>query len=210
MLAWTAQARPPAHVTLPLLAAIAGQPLCAPCVCSGVNGFEPTTPSSSGIGEFDTDEKIALELSEPSDRRIFALAAAFEAGYSVDAVFELTKINPWFLCKACMPAATARRPPPALTADASCRCRARTDSGAWMSRALHAACASHASLSTLLRCAFLATRLRAAAPRARAAQASTCASNRFGLTRASAARQAGLVHGRTPGRESGCRGRHIL
>jgi carbamoyl-phosphate synthase large subunit len=65
----------------------------------GVNGFEPTTPSSSGIGEFDTDEKIALELSEPSDRRIFALAAAFEAGYSVDAVFELTKINPWFLCK---------------------------------------------------------------------------------------------------------------
>ena len=65
----------------------------------GCNGFEPCAPASSGIGEFDKDEDIRKELSEPSDRRIFALAAAFEAGYSVDQVFDLTKINPWFLCK---------------------------------------------------------------------------------------------------------------
>ena len=65
----------------------------------GVLGFEPSCLDSQGIGEFDDDAKLRQELSEPSDRRIFAVAAAFEAGYTVDDVFDLTKINPWFLCK---------------------------------------------------------------------------------------------------------------
>ena len=65
----------------------------------GTHGFEPSAPSSLGIGEFDSNEKIEAELTNATDRRIFALAAAFEAGYTVDHVFELTKINPWFLCK---------------------------------------------------------------------------------------------------------------
>ena len=65
----------------------------------GVNGFEPKGLTSSGVGEFDTDDKIVKELSNPTDRRIFALAAAFEAGYSIEQCFELSRINPWFLAR---------------------------------------------------------------------------------------------------------------
>ena len=65
----------------------------------GVNGFEPVGLTSSGIGEFDTDEKIVQELSNPTDRRMFAIAAAFEAGYSIEQCFELSRINPWFLSR---------------------------------------------------------------------------------------------------------------
>ena len=36
-------------------------------------------------------------LSRPTDKRIFHLANAFKAGYSVDKIFELTKIDRWFL-----------------------------------------------------------------------------------------------------------------
>ncbi len=36
-------------------------------------------------------------LSRPTDKRIFHLANAFKAGYSVDRIFELTKIDRWFL-----------------------------------------------------------------------------------------------------------------
>ena len=38
-------------------------------------------------------------LSSPTDRRVFALAAAFARGYSVDRIHELTKIDRWFLYK---------------------------------------------------------------------------------------------------------------
>ena len=38
-------------------------------------------------------------LSEPTDRRIFAIAQAFEDGYSVERIHELTKIDRWFLEK---------------------------------------------------------------------------------------------------------------
>ena len=36
-------------------------------------------------------------LSKPTDQRIFAIAYAFEQGYSVSRIEELTKIDPWFL-----------------------------------------------------------------------------------------------------------------
>ncbi|MBN1792251.1 carbamoyl-phosphate synthase (glutamine-hydrolyzing) large subunit [Candidatus Woesearchaeota archaeon] len=39
------------------------------------------------------------ELKNPSDRRIFAIAKAFEEGYSVDRIHELTRIDKWFLHK---------------------------------------------------------------------------------------------------------------
>ncbi|MGH0145773.1 UNVERIFIED_CONTAM: hypothetical protein FKN15_006899 [Acipenser sinensis] len=39
------------------------------------------------------------ELQTPTDKRIFVLAAALRAGYSVDRLYELTKINRWFLHK---------------------------------------------------------------------------------------------------------------
>ncbi len=37
------------------------------------------------------------ELSYPTDLRIFAIAQALEEGYSIERIFELTKIDPWFI-----------------------------------------------------------------------------------------------------------------
>jgi carbamoyl-phosphate synthase/aspartate carbamoyltransferase/dihydroorotase len=39
------------------------------------------------------------ELKEPTDKRMFVLAAAIKRGYSVDKLYELTKIDRWFLEK---------------------------------------------------------------------------------------------------------------
>lgn len=39
------------------------------------------------------------ELQIPTDKRIFVLAAALYAGYSIDRLYELTKIDRWFLYK---------------------------------------------------------------------------------------------------------------
>ena len=57
----------------------------------GANGFVCNKPFR---GE-DLDDL----LRHPTDVRIFAIAAAFEAGYSVDRIYELTKIDRWFLDK---------------------------------------------------------------------------------------------------------------
>ncbi len=46
--------------------------------------------------EFNNLEK---ELSEPTDKRIFVIAQALQCGYSIDKIFELTKITKWFLFK---------------------------------------------------------------------------------------------------------------
>ncbi len=37
------------------------------------------------------------ELANPTDLRIFAIAQALEEGYSVEQIFDLTKIDPWFI-----------------------------------------------------------------------------------------------------------------
>ena len=39
------------------------------------------------------------ELANPTDLRIFAIAQALEEGYSIDRIYELTKIDPWFIGK---------------------------------------------------------------------------------------------------------------
>uniref|UniRef100_A0A8D0ADL1 Multifunctional protein CAD n=1 Tax=Sander lucioperca TaxID=283035 RepID=A0A8D0ADL1_SANLU len=39
------------------------------------------------------------ELQTPTDKRIFVLASAFRGGYTVDQLYELTKIDRWFLHK---------------------------------------------------------------------------------------------------------------
>lgn len=44
-------------------------------------------------------EDIQKELSEPTDMRIFAIARAFSKGLSVEEIFQLTKIDRWFLEK---------------------------------------------------------------------------------------------------------------
>ena len=41
----------------------------------------------------DLDE----ELSNPTDLRIFAIAQALEKGYTIERLYELTKIDPWFI-----------------------------------------------------------------------------------------------------------------
>jgi len=42
-------------------------------------------------------DNLDEELSNPTDLRIFAIAQALEEGYTIDRLFELTKIDPWFI-----------------------------------------------------------------------------------------------------------------
>lgn len=44
-------------------------------------------------------EDVEKELAEPTDMRIFSIAEAMERGMSVDRIYELTKIDKWFLFK---------------------------------------------------------------------------------------------------------------
>ncbi|MEJ5264444.1 MAG: carbamoyl-phosphate synthase (glutamine-hydrolyzing) large subunit [Bacteroidales bacterium] len=55
----------------------------------GMHGF---------VGNRDIEiDDIEKELSNPTDMRIFVIEKAFEKGYTVDQIFELTKIDKWFL-----------------------------------------------------------------------------------------------------------------
>ena len=44
-------------------------------------------------------ENVDEALQEPTDKRIFVIAKAFTAGYTIDQIHELTKIDRWFLQK---------------------------------------------------------------------------------------------------------------
>ncbi len=44
-------------------------------------------------------EDIDKALREPTDKRVFVISKAFQAGYTVDQIHELTKIDKWFLQK---------------------------------------------------------------------------------------------------------------
>jgi carbamoyl-phosphate synthase large subunit len=57
----------------------------------GANGFVCNKPYEV--------EDLDDALSHPTDTRIFAIAAAFESGYSVDRIHALTRIDRWFLDK---------------------------------------------------------------------------------------------------------------
>ncbi|XP_077991291.1 multifunctional protein CAD-like isoform X2 [Glandiceps talaboti] len=52
----------------------------------------------SNLG-FDGSTVSEEDLKTPTDTRIFVLAAAMKAGYSIDKLYELTKIDKWFLYK---------------------------------------------------------------------------------------------------------------
>ncbi|XP_074643904.1 multifunctional protein CAD-like isoform X2 [Tubulanus polymorphus] len=52
------------------------------------NGFDPYC-----------QEPTEEELKEPTDKRIFVLAAALKKGWDIDHLYELTKIDKWFLYK---------------------------------------------------------------------------------------------------------------
>ena len=44
-------------------------------------------------------ENLDDELANPTDLRIFAIAQALEEGYTIERIYELTKIAPWFIGK---------------------------------------------------------------------------------------------------------------
>ncbi|KAM0426180.1 hypothetical protein ACHAPT_008526 [Fusarium lateritium] len=52
-----------------------------------------------GFGETKALMSIDDELQTPSDQRLFAIANAMHEGYTVDKIWELTKIDKWFLRK---------------------------------------------------------------------------------------------------------------
>lgn len=56
-----------------------------------------------GLGGFTGDNieyaDLDKEISNPTDRRLFIIAKAFEEGYSVEKIWELSKIDRWFLYK---------------------------------------------------------------------------------------------------------------
>jgi carbamoyl-phosphate synthase large subunit len=61
-------------------------------VGAGMHGFV------GNRGEMEIDN-IDEELKNPTDRRIFAIAEAMYKGYSVDKIWEITRIDKWFLQK---------------------------------------------------------------------------------------------------------------
>ena len=42
-------------------------------------------------------EDIDEELTNPTDKRIFAISTAFHRGYSVEKIWQMTNIDKWFL-----------------------------------------------------------------------------------------------------------------
>ena len=56
----------------------------------GFNGF---------VGNELEFKDLDNELMQPTDKRLFAIAAALQKGYSIDKIYELTKITKWFLYK---------------------------------------------------------------------------------------------------------------
>jgi carbamoyl-phosphate synthase large subunit len=59
----------------------------------GVNGFDPKVDPENP----EADSILKRELTVPGADRIWFVADAFRRGLSVERVFELTKIDPWFL-----------------------------------------------------------------------------------------------------------------
>jgi len=46
-----------------------------------------------------TFSDLDKEMQEPSDKRMFAIVEAMKKGYSIEKIYELSKVNPWFLHK---------------------------------------------------------------------------------------------------------------
>ena len=59
----------------------------------GVNGLDPIID----IEDNDALSRIRHELKEPGAERIWYIADAFRAGLSLEEIFKLTNIDPWFL-----------------------------------------------------------------------------------------------------------------
>ena len=49
------------------------------------------------VGNKPVEVDIDYELEHPTDKRVYAIAEAFEQGYTIDHIYERTKIDRWFL-----------------------------------------------------------------------------------------------------------------
>ncbi|KAF2651738.1 aspartate carbamoyltransferase [Lophiostoma macrostomum CBS 122681] len=56
-------------------------------------------PGNLGFNETAALMKIEHELQTPSDQRLFAIANAMRAGYTVERIWDLTQIDKWFLSR---------------------------------------------------------------------------------------------------------------
>ncbi|CAM1511331.1 Fc.00g088440.m01.CDS01 [Cosmosporella sp. VM-42] len=72
-----------------------------------------------GFGETTALMSIDDELQTPSDQRLFAIANAMHEGYTVDKIWELTKIDKWFLRKLKGLSDFAKKMPSYTTSDIS-------------------------------------------------------------------------------------------
>ena len=61
----------------------------------GFDGFTEVLPNN--VDREEAEAILRRELREPSDKRLWYVAEAFRYGFSRDDVFDLTKIDPWFL-----------------------------------------------------------------------------------------------------------------
>ena len=66
------------------------QYFCTPCTL-----FDYYHPVSTA----NASAHLSQELEQPTDKRMFVLAAALKAGYTIDRLYELTRIDKWFLYK---------------------------------------------------------------------------------------------------------------
>jgi carbamoyl-phosphate synthase large subunit len=63
----------------------------------GSTTSDPTTGESGTQLSEEAANELSRKLTVPNAERIFYLAQAFKFGWSIEQVFELTKIDPWFL-----------------------------------------------------------------------------------------------------------------
>jgi carbamoyl-phosphate synthase large subunit len=64
---------------------------------SGLLFGDNTKRSQSGLTAEEEEGALQRELSVPNDRRMWAVFRAFDRGWTVDEIHELTKIDRWFL-----------------------------------------------------------------------------------------------------------------
>src|SRR6185436_19983803 len=64
---------------------------------SGLLFGKNTRRAHTGLTAEEEEGALQRELSVPNDRRMWAVYRAFERGWTVEEVHELTKIDRWFL-----------------------------------------------------------------------------------------------------------------
>jgi carbamoyl-phosphate synthase large subunit len=61
------------------------------------DGFDPQLSAENGVYSADALNTIRTELAIPRGKRLWYIGDAFRAGKTVEQVFQLSKIDPWFL-----------------------------------------------------------------------------------------------------------------